>query len=163
VDRNAVPSTRPDRRRAGFTAAELTVVVAIMGALAVAGLPRFNEALAKERMRSALASVAGYVAVARETAVARGCPTTLHLSSGWEAQVLITSCKLIGPGVDTVGTVDPIASRMGVKLWSTSDAVRFGPSGLRLDYEVTTVAVGLEDGEAASEFSVNPVGKVVWP
>ncbi|MFN2566178.1 MAG: Tfp pilus assembly protein FimT/FimU [Gemmatimonadaceae bacterium] len=147
----------------GFTTAELLVVLALMGTLALAGLPRFGEALTHERMRTALTTVAGYAAVARETAVARGCATTLHLSSGWDGRVVITSCRLIGPGVDTVGVVDSVASRLRVKVWSTSDMIRFGPSGLRLDYEVTTVAVGAEDGEAALEFAINPVGRVIWP
>jgi Tfp pilus assembly protein FimT len=164
VDRDrtiVLPALRP-RNRAAFTTAELLVVLGMMGTLAMVGLPRFDKALKKERTRGALTSVAGHVALARETAVARGCVTTLHLASGPEARLMVTSCKLLGPGVDTVGRVDSVAARLGVELWSSADSLRFGPAGLRLEYETAIVSASRSSTDVLFKLAINPVGRVVW-
>jgi Tfp pilus assembly protein FimT len=156
-------SHRPTRtnRKSGFTTFELMVSLSMMGLMTLLGLPKFSRTLTQERMRAAVTAISMQVAVARETAVARGCLTTLHLTSGADGRAWITSCKTVGAGVDTVGTVDPVAGRFRVTLGVTTDSVRFMPTGLRADYETTQVSLSIVDSNVTGSVAVNQLGKAI--
>jgi Tfp pilus assembly protein FimT len=151
----------PPRRlgRAGFTTLELVSALGVVVLLTIIGIPKFRETLVRERMRGALRAVAMHVAVARETAVARGCITTLHFTGGSDARAWVTSCKTVGAGVDTVGSVDPFGSRFGVNAAVSTDSVRFNPAGLRVEYQMTLVALSIPANGLAGTVAINQLGR----
>nr|WP_161501599.1 GspH/FimT family pseudopilin [Rhodopirellula sp. SM50] len=69
----------PSRR--GMTFVELTVVVTIMGLLAVLGVPRFATALHARNTRHAAIQLASYVDYVRNTAINEGRSTTFSVDA----------------------------------------------------------------------------------
>lgn len=167
--RDSVASHPPDQpgggwpaaysSRPGFSLFEIVVVCSVIALIAVAGMPRFRQALVKERMRAAVSAVSTHAAVARETAIARGCLTTLHFTAGTGGTAWITSCKTVGSGLDTVGAIDPIASRFRVSMAVTVDSVRFTPFGLRADYQTTQVSITMAGNPQVGTVSINQLGR----
>jgi hypothetical protein len=111
-------------------------------------------------------SIANYVARARGSAVARGCQSTLNLTTGTTGRIWVTSCKTGDLGrttaVDTVGTVDQIASKYGVNLSSTVNTITFDRRGIATNFAFQTIKVtGNTYATVMDSIRVNPVGKVL--
>lgn len=150
----------------GFTLIELIVVMIVVGVVIGISAPRIKDGMEKINVREAKVSLANYVARARERAVARGCLTTLNITTGTAGTVWITSCKPGDVGrslsVDTVGTVDQIAARYGVNLSSTINAITFDRRGIATNFAFQTIKVtGINYAGVADSIRVNPTGKVV--
>jgi hypothetical protein len=98
--------------------------------------------------------------------VARGCQTTLNMTTGTTGRVWITSCKTgdfaQAVTVDTIGTVDQLATRYGVNLASTVNALTFDRRGIATNFAFQTIKVtGNTYATVKDSIRVNPVGKVL--
>jgi prepilin-type N-terminal cleavage/methylation domain-containing protein len=154
------------RDRRGFNLIEMIVVMIIAGLVIGISAPRVKDGMAKINVREAKVALANYVARARGSAVARGCTTTLNLTTGTTARVWITSCKPGDVGrsvlVDTVGTVDQFAARYGVNLTSTTTTIAFDRRGIATAFALNTIKVtGTSYSSVSDSIRVNAVGKVV--
>jgi Tfp pilus assembly protein FimT len=145
---------------------EMIIVVIMVGLVIAISAPRIKDGLDKMNVREAKVSLANLVARTRGTAVARGCATTLNITNGTSGKVWITSCK---PGdlgrtvaVDTVGKVEQLASRYGVNLSTTSNAITFDRRGIATNFAFQTIKVtGTSYASQKDSIRVNPIGKVV--
>jgi Tfp pilus assembly protein FimT len=145
---------------------ELIVVMVVAGLLIGIAAPRIKDGMEKINVREAKVSMANYVARTRGTAVARGCTTTLNMTTGTSGKVWITSCKPSDIGrtvsIDTVGTVDQIASRYGVNLATTANTISFNSRGIATNFAFQTIKVtGASYSSVVDSIRVNPIGKVV--
>ncbi len=159
------PKIRITNRR-GFNLVEMIIVMIVVGLVIAISAPRIKDGMEKINVREAKVSMANYVARTRGSAVARGCRTVLHMTQGTAGKVWITSCKASDVGrslaVDTVGTVDQIASRYGVNLSSTVDSIAFDRRGISTSFAFSTIKVtGVSYTSVKDSIRVNPNGKVV--
>ena len=150
----------------GFTLIELIVVMVVIGVVIGISAPRIKDGMEKINVREAKVSMANYVGRARAGAVARGCTTTLNITTGTSGKVWITSCKSGDVGrtvaVDTIGTVDQIASRYGVNLSSTVNTIAFDRRGIATNFAFQTIKVtGNSYTSVQDSIRVNPIGKVL--
>jgi prepilin-type N-terminal cleavage/methylation domain-containing protein len=150
----------------GFTLIELIVVMMIIGVMIGIAAPRIKDGMEKINVRAAKVSMANYVARTRGSAVARGCKTTLNMTTGTTGKVWITSCKPGDVGqtvaVDTIGTVDQLASRYGVNLASTVNTITFDRRGIATNFAFQTIKVtGTSYTSITDSIRVNPIGKVI--
>jgi prepilin-type N-terminal cleavage/methylation domain-containing protein len=150
----------------GFTLIELIVTMIIIGLVIGFSAPSIKDGMEKINVREAKVSMANYVARTRGSAVARGCSTTLNITTGTAGKVWITSCKSGDVGrtvaVDTVGTVDLLAARYGVNLSSTTNALTFDRRGIATNFAYQTIKVtGINYTSVMDSIRVNPNGKVV--
>jgi prepilin-type N-terminal cleavage/methylation domain-containing protein len=159
------PKIRMTNRR-GFNLLELIVVMVVVGLVIGISAPRIKDGMEKINVREAKVSMANYVARTRGSAVARGCRTVMHMTQGTTGKVWITSCKASDVAgsvlVDTVGTVDQLASRYGVNLSSTVDSIAFDRRGIATSFAFSTIRVtGISYSSVKDSLRVNPTGKVV--
>ncbi len=150
-------------RRVGFTVVEMMVVVMIVGVLALLGFPKIRRALDKANVRSARAYLGTAVATGRAVAVQRGCRAVVHFTSGASGTVWVTACSRTNPApaVDTIGGVEPLASRYRVTLTATRDSIQFDPRGLSMDGVTTTVQIAGAIAGGYDSLLVNTIGKVM--
>jgi prepilin-type N-terminal cleavage/methylation domain-containing protein len=148
--------------RSGFTLLELVIVVVMMGAVMAIALPTARSVLDKTNVRSARVAFGAQAALARSVAIQRRCTTTLNFTTGAAGKVWVTTCKVSGTGRDTVGTVDPLASRFGVSIGASLSFLQYSPRGVSVGYQGAVVRFTATSGGGAQDSSViNPVGKVV--
>ena len=150
----------------GFTLIELIVVVMVIGVVIGISAPRVRDGMEKINVREAKVSVANYVARARGSAVARGCQSTLNITTGTTGKIWVTSCKTGDAGrtvaIDTVGTVDQVATKYGVNLSSTANTITFDRRGIATNFAFQTIKVtGNTYASVKDSIRVNPVGKVL--
>jgi len=144
--------------RRGFTLIELLVVIIMLGVLMGLAIPRLLDAFAGNNKRAARAALTTLVAKARATAVARGCRSAIHFTSGSNGSAWVTVCKVTGTGIDTLGGVDPVAARFNVTITASRDSVTYAPSGISFDGQSTTVRVTSSQGQ--DSVLINQIGKV---
>ena len=150
----------------GFTLIELIVVMVVIGVVIGISAPRVRDGMEKINVREAKVSMANFVARARGSAVARGCQSTLNLTTGTTGKVWVTSCKTGDLGrttaVDTVGNVEQIASKYGVNLSSTANTITFDRRGIATNFAFQTITVtGDTYATVKDSIRINPVGKVL--
>ena len=149
-------------RRSGFTTIEMVIVVLIIGVIATLGFPRLRDSVQKQNYRSAKAALATYVAIARGTAVARGCRTALHFVSGLSSRVWVTSCKInSNVGRDTIGSVEFLGDRFNLRLQAGKDSIQFDSRGIRLSFERTVIKIRTKADQDRDSVVINQLGKVV--
>ncbi len=151
----------------GFTLIELIIVILVIGVVAGISIPRVKDTMEKINAREANVTIANYVARTRGSAVARGCQSTLNIVTGTSGRIWITSCKPGDVGrtvaLDTVGTVDFIASRYGVDLSSSVTALTFDRRGIATTGGTQLIKVtGVRYASVTDSIRVNPVGKVLF-
>ena len=151
----------------GFTLIELIVVVMVIGVVIGISAPRVKDGMEKINVREAKVSMANFVARARGSAVARGCQSTLNMTTGIAGKVWVTSCKTGDLGrttaVDTVGNVEQIASKYGVNLSSTTNTITFDRLGIETPFGAfqTIKVTGNSYTTVKDSIRINPVGKVL--
>jgi prepilin-type N-terminal cleavage/methylation domain-containing protein len=145
--------------RRGFTILELLVVMIMIGVLMGLAIPRLMDAFAGNNKRAARSALVTLVAKARGTAVARGCRSAVHFTSGSNGSAWVTVCKVTGTGIDTLGGVDPVAARFNVTITASRDSVTYAPSGISFDGLSTTLRVISSQGQ--DSVFINQIGKVV--
>jgi prepilin-type N-terminal cleavage/methylation domain-containing protein len=148
-------------RRAGFTIAEVLIVLVIMALITAMALPKLSTSAQKSNVRSSRVELSTMVAKARAAAVQRGCVDTLHVTTGASATAWITACKASLSGtvvLDTIGGVDLVGKRMGVSLSSSTTNYIFDPRGLLVGGSGGTIVItgsGFTDS-----IVINAIGKV---
>jgi prepilin-type N-terminal cleavage/methylation domain-containing protein len=154
------------RNSRGFTLIELIVVVMVIGVVIGIAAPRVKDGMEKINVREAKVSMANFVARARGSAVARGCQSTLNMTTGTTGRVWVTSCKTGDLGrtlaIDTVGSVEQIATKYGVNLSSTANTITFDRRGIATNFAFQTIKVtGNTYATVNDSIRINPVGKVL--
>ena len=150
--------------RKGFTAVELMIVVILIGVIAAIGFPKIRQALDKSNVRSARVSITTFVAIARGSAVQRGCGAVVHFVSGTTSRAWVTACPRFTAGagtVDTVATIDDLEARFNVSMQATTDSVQYDPRGLRRDNALTIVRFSGNSASNTDSVTINQMGKVV--
>jgi prepilin-type N-terminal cleavage/methylation domain-containing protein len=150
--------------RSGFTTIEMIIVVVLIGVMTAIGFPKIRAALDKTNVRSTRVFLGTAAVTARQSAVARGCRAVAHFTSGTGGTVWVTACPRLRPGVgtvDTLGSVEQLASRYNVTLTATRDSVQFDPRGLSMDNVETIVRIVGNAGASKDSLRINPIGKVV--
>ena len=138
---------------------EMIIVLVIMGLVIAMTLPKIHGVLQKTNVRSARIAFGALASKARAVAVQRGCTATLNFTTGSAGNVWVTACKVTGSGTDTVGTVNPLATRFGTSISSSSSAVQYDPRGISVGNTSYTVVFTASTGDKDSAM-INPLGRV---
>ncbi len=152
-------SNKRSLNRYGFTLVELLCVVCTVGLGTAAAAPKVNSTVHKTRIRSAGSAVNNAMMAARQSATLRGCSAVVHLGSGPNANIWVTTCKMSRTGVDTV-SMNNVSSKFGVSLSSTSDSIVVTPVGLRADRVATTIKIRNTHGTTSDSVVVDVTGRV---
>ena len=153
-------------RRNGFTTIEMIIVVVIIGVITTIAFPRLKDGLDRENRRSMRAALATYVALARGAAVARSCRSNVHLVSGANSRVWVTTCRTSPPGStarDTIAGPEFTENRWNHRFQSGKDSITFDSRGLRMTMVRTTITIRTKGDVVRDSVVVNEVGKVVYP
>jgi len=146
-------------RVGGFTLVEVLLVMAIIGIASAFAIPNMRNAMNREATKAARREVTTQVMRARSAAVQRGCRATIHLRATGNL-AWVTSCKMTGSGIDTIGSISRLGSRHGIKMTTTADSLPFASNGIGLG--AATIALTFTKGGAASSLSLTRVGRAVW-
>jgi prepilin-type N-terminal cleavage/methylation domain-containing protein len=120
------------RQRDGFTLIEIATALTIVSLLVLIGLPKFNEAMARQNVRGARTMLVNMVAKARAAAT-QGNRLTRLVVQGNRAWIVATprATALAGSTFDTLGPVENLNTRYGITLTATNaDSIRFDPRGM---------------------------------
>jgi prepilin-type N-terminal cleavage/methylation domain-containing protein len=147
---------RPPR---GFTLIELLIVVSLIGGMMALAFPKYSQATSKEGTIGARREVVTQVSRARSVAAQRGCRATLHLSAASD-RVWVTSCRISGGGIDTVGMVSGLRTRYNVDFTSSADSLVFSPTSLALG--TGSIALGFSRNGQSSAMRITSIGRPVW-
>jgi type IV fimbrial biogenesis protein FimT len=146
------------RKRWGFTLGEIMWALVACGLLMSIAAAKLQASIRKTRVRGAAAMINSGVVNARLAASMRGCAAAVYVASS-SARMWVTACKTTGSGVDTLTSQD-LGARFGVTLTTTSDSVRFNPTGLRADAGTTTVTVRESSGPLSQVVTIDQIGRV---
>ena len=120
------------RNRAGFTLIEIATALVIVSLLVLIGIPKFNEAMARQNVRGARTMLVNMVAKARAAAT-QGNQRTRVVVNGNRAWIVATPRRTVGGAGtwDPLGPVENLNSRYGVTLAVTNnDSIKFDPRGM---------------------------------
>jgi len=144
----------------GFTLIELVLVITIIVSVTGIMFPRVQGTILQASVRGARLTVQTELAAARGAAVNRGCPAMLHIRSGSNGRMWITTCPMTGLGIDTVGSIQSLSVRYGVNVNADWDSIGFAPTGLA--YGSTWRRVHLDRSGHADSLRISPVGRTSW-
>jgi prepilin-type N-terminal cleavage/methylation domain-containing protein len=147
-------------RAAGFTLVETLMVVVILGAVALIGVPKMQSGMTSTNLRGARTSLTSLVAKARASATQTNRMTLLKIE-GNNAYVLARPrlVPLAGSTADTVGSVRPLDQLYGVTITAPIDSIRFDPRGLGSGFGSGTTFLLSRDGHTDS-IRVDGLGRV---
>lgn len=137
-------------RRRGATLIELTVVLALAGALLAVALPSMNVLRDRAAVRSATVEILSALTFARHTAVARERMVAVRFDER-------AGHVVIAAGADTI-RVDPVLRIHGVALSATRDSIAYSPLGL--GFGAANTSVTLRRGRAEDTVIVSRLGRV---
>jgi len=109
VTRNAAHRTRRASLEAGFTLAELVVVIAVIGILAVMAVPSYLSYLRAAALKSGAQQVVTLVNQARELAIKENSDVCVTLTSATQMRYRLGSCAggaWVGAGTDATGNIN---------------------------------------------------------
>jgi Tfp pilus assembly protein FimT len=136
------PRTGPARIQAGFSLAELTVIVAVLGLLLTSAIPTLIAYFETAHVRGATASVAAYVNQGRQLAIQLNCSVAVNIAATAITYTRQANCQ--SPGVWTgVGTdaAGKIPAPDGITLTSSANPV-FNNLGAAAPAATVTVTGG---------------------
>ena len=113
------------RRQAGFTLAELLIVVAIIGILGAFAVPSFNNMMVNERIKSASFDVTAALTQARSEAIKQNGAVTITPTSGtaaWAGGWTVT-------GPDTAVITSQGAYPSSITITGSSTSIVYNRSG----------------------------------
>ena len=111
------------RGRGGFSLAELSVLLAVIGSLCVLSLPVFLSYYQTAQVRGAASDIAAYVNLGRQLAIQRNGSVCVHIKPAAVHYHLNTNCsgqKWVGPGTAANGDIQ---APDGIALTTTADPV----------------------------------------
>jgi prepilin-type N-terminal cleavage/methylation domain-containing protein len=120
-------SRAPNRRRGGFTLAEILIVLVIIGIALAMAVPRMQAALHQSSVQSALNNVASDVTLARLRAVRTATRTALVVNAAGTGYMVVVDPA---GAVDTFKTVSFATEYRGLTLSPVNDTVIFDSRGL---------------------------------
>jgi Tfp pilus assembly protein FimT len=147
------------RKRRGFMFIEVLCVLVATGVAAALAAPRLAKTVDRSRLRTAGNLVGNAVGRAKIVAATRGCEAVVHIGSGSDAQVWVTSCKTSGRGIDTL-TANQVAAAFRGSVTTTLDSIGFSPAGVRTARERVIIRLVDDEGAVADSVVIDPVGRV---
>lgn len=154
-------------RRSGFTTIEMIMVVVIIGVMATIGFPRIQDALEKQSRRSMRAGMVSVVAVARGSAVARGCRASVHFVSGPNSRFWVTACSIqpaaAATALDTLAGPFWTEEKWGHRFQSGKDQINYTARGMRETLVRTVILIRTKGDVTRDSVVVNELGRVVYP
>jgi prepilin-type N-terminal cleavage/methylation domain-containing protein len=142
----------------GFTLIEILIVVVLIGAMMAIGFPYFRSATLKGDLRGGGDALAQLHAVAKQTSIQRGRTARLVMDpSAYTAVVTVTNQA--GSAQDTVGRVENLADRFGVRFTTTTNTLIFTPRGIGAEATGTTIIV--TKGGFADTITISAAGRLV--
>ena len=91
-------STAKPRLRGGYTLVELTIVMLIMGIVAAAAVPRFNDSMDRFRVEAAASRIAADLNLVRARAMTQGSPQGVNFFTSSESYQLAGDPDIDSPG-----------------------------------------------------------------
>jgi prepilin-type N-terminal cleavage/methylation domain-containing protein len=148
-------------KRKGFTIVELVMTIVVLGMIIAIALPKLRQAWLNFNVRSARLAFDAVAERARTAAVHRGCVSTLNITTGSAGAVWVTACPVSGSATsDTVGAIEPLATRYGVTMTPSRSSLQYDPRGVSVgNLSVTVVFTGA--GSRTDSAMINQLGKVV--
>jgi prepilin-type N-terminal cleavage/methylation domain-containing protein len=152
----------------GFTTIELVIAVVIIGTIAMIGFPRIKDAVEKQNRRAMRAALVSYMALARNSAVARGCRAAVHFVSGSNSRVWVTACSVRAGAPagsrDTLAGPEWTEERWGHRFYAIGrDSINYDSRGLRQSLVSTTIKIRTKGEVERDSVVVNALGKVIYP
>lgn len=150
---------------------EIVVVLVIVGALVSIAMRPLNYQRLKTNARSARVKASQGLALARSTAIARGCVAVFHLQVTNSAPPVpppgtmwVTACTAnqigaLGPATETLGKVDTLTNRFGVTVSGTADSIQFDSRGFTVNYVSGAYAFSAGSG-ARDSLTITSMGRV---
>ena len=140
------PSESPARNQDGFSLAELTVILAVIGALFSLSIPAFISYYQSAQVRGAAAEVVAYVNQGRQLAIQLNCSVAVQVAPTTITYTKQANCQVpgvwTGPGTDAAGnipapggitlaaTATPIFNNLGAAAPASTLTVTHGSSSL---------------------------------
>ena len=158
IERNSGPGTR-----AGFTVAEVTLILVVLAVLFALLLPRMSSFFRRGQLRSAAAELTEAHDLARASAMRFGRPVELHLDALRGTFWVEGDTSSRGRGRDTVGTVHRISGD-GITMTSTRAVLCFDRRGLGYsggDCEPPDVLITFSLSGRTETIRTNAVGQMV--
>jgi Tfp pilus assembly protein FimT len=125
----------------GFSLAEISVLLAVIGCLTVLSLPVFLSYYQTAQVRGAASDIATYVNLGRQLAIQRNAPICVHIKPAAVHYHLNNTCtgqRWVGPGTTANGD---IPAPDGIALTTTADPV-FNNLGAAAPAGTVTVSNG---------------------
>ena len=135
--------------RAGFTVAELLIVLAITAVLAGISLPAMLGMRDRITVRLAATDAARAVADARTVALTTARRTAIRIDA--RANTLT-----VYSGADTIRTLH--LDEYGVRLRTTRDSIAFGPTGI--GWGAATATITITRGSASTALAISRIGRI---
>ena len=141
------PRKDPALSRAGFSLAELTVLLAVIGVLFSLSLPAFISYYQGAQVRAAAAEVAAYLNQGRQLAIQRNQSTCVHITATtlhYHLGTCAAGAVWLGPGTDGNGeipvpagitmtpTANPVFTNLGATAPAATVTVTHGSYSLRV-------------------------------
>ncbi len=144
--RLARPSGGPAQSKAGFSLAELTVLLAVIGALFSLSLPAFITYYQSAQVRGAAADVAAYVNQGRQLAIQLNCSVAVQIAPTTITYTRHANCQVPGvwtgagtnaagnipapDGITLAASATPVFNNLGAAAPSATITVTNGTSSL---------------------------------
>lgn len=135
--------------RAGFTVAELLIVLAITAVLAGISLPAMLGMRDRITVRLAATDAARAVADARTVALTTARRTAIRIDA-------LANTLTVYSGADTIRTLH--LDEYGVRLRTTRDSIAFGPTGI--GWGAATATITITRGNASTALAISRIGRV---
>lgn len=152
---------RRPARKAGYTLAELLIVIVIIGVLSAVALPRFGRLRSQAQLNSAMSHFQRLVMAARQAAIQRGKPAYFKTNG----TLLWVTLDTTGNNTDSVVVVRALSlpTTYRVEIYSPSGltSVRYDPRGLSTQSSKTTFVFKHVTSSRYDSLCVSKLGNTV--
>ena len=145
------------RNARGVTLLEILMVIVFIALMSAFAIPRLNDAMNSQNVRSARAAFVGMNAKARYAAIQRGGSATLTLANN---VLSVQSTNPVSNAAQSVGNSVDLYGRYGVTVSPSSLTWTFDARGLRTQTDSTSVTIykGTKD---STKIVLSPAGRVI--
>jgi len=138
--------------RRAHTLPELVLTLALLAIVAATAVPSLAATTARWQVRAAVADLVNALVLTREAALARGALATFVVDAA-RGGVTVTCAG------DTVAR-RAVGAQHGVRIFASSDSVRYAPDGVATGVSNTTLLV--VRGSRIDSVIVSRLGRVRW-